>query len=395
MRTIDQNGTTVDHSQSHCLSPSSPSLDRLLHDIVTHTTIEMSAPIKRAKRVAHYRQQIDWVTLFEQLQNGRAGTAIAAENPAVNVKTLHRWHRAWCEAKRTGDPVALARSEGKVDGRRYNNTALSEADETEVAARLRAAKRDGEVVTRAQLVKAVMDLWLERNPHATRGIAPFRCSPQFVTRFRRRDGFSTTAHKLRRQGPAQRANEDSKVDAACEYLERVQTAVDQYGPHNVVNADETAAHGVQHSRSSWGIVGHPNTVNTTHSNKDTIPTMPAVSAAGDRPPMQVLVKGKTQLAVRNKHLPSSTAGYPTPSGWQTSSSMVQYIDDTPSSKGQSMQSTRWVSSTKRYPLEAKKTWSWRRSHVASSCVACLRTTSMVQSSSAKRISLETVESLYL
>ena len=290
----------------------------------------MSAPterVKRAKRVAHYKQQFDWLPFFEQVKAGRSCTGIAAEHPQLTASTLQKRYREWCDATRAGDAFAVTKCEGKVDGRRYSHSSFSAADEAEVASRIRAAKRDSKVVTRAEIVDSVMALWAERNPHPTRSIAPFKCSKQFITRFRRRHGFNTTRHKLRRQGPAQEADEDSKIDAACEYIERVENAVQQYGPNMVFNADETAAHGVQHTRTSWGVVGEPNVVHTTLSDRDAITTTPVVSAAGDRLPMEVLVKGKTQLAVRNKKLPISTVGYPTVSGWQTSSSTAQYIDE--------------------------------------------------------------------
>jgi hypothetical protein len=287
----------------------------------------MSASTKRVKRVDHYKQPIDWLLLFEQVQNRRACTDVAAEHPGVSARTLQERYRAWCEAKRAGDAFAVAKWEGKVNGRRYSHSALSQADEAEVASRLRAAKREGEYVSRAEVVQAVMELWAERHPRPTRSLAPFKCSPQFITRFRRRHGFSTKKHKLRRQGPAQREDDDSKADAMAEYLIHVDEAVEQYGANNVINADETAAHGVQHTGRSWGIVGEPNVVNTGLSERDAITTMPAVSAAGDRLPMQVLVKGKTQRAVKNKNLPHTTAAYPTGSGWQTSSSITQYIED--------------------------------------------------------------------
>ena len=43
--------------------------------------------------------------------------------------------------------------------------------------------------------------------------------------------------------------------------------------------------------------------------------------------MEVIVRGKTQRAVNNKKLPLNTAGYPTPSGWQNSSTISRYIDE--------------------------------------------------------------------
>jgi hypothetical protein len=287
----------------------------------------MSALSKRAKRVNHYKRQVDWLPLFEQVQSGRTCPDVAAEHPDVSLRNLQKRYRGWCTAKESGDVFAIAKWEGKVSGNRYSNSTFTAADEAEVASRLRAAKRHGEYVSRQEVMKAVMELWAERHPRPTRSVAPFKCSPQFITRFRRRHGFSTTKHQLRTQGPARRRNDDEKADAMAEFMIHVHEAVEQYGANNVINADETAAHSVQHTRSSWGNVGEPNVVNTRVSAREAITTMPAVSAAGDRLPMQVIVKGKTQQAVKNKHLPDSTAAYPTPSGWQKSSSLTQYIED--------------------------------------------------------------------
>jgi hypothetical protein len=286
----------------------------------------MSAPTKRAKRVNHYKQQIDWLLLFQQVHNGRTCAAVAAEHSGVTERNLQKRYRGWCDAKEAGDTFAVGKWEGKVSGTRYNHSAFTAADEAEVASRLRAAKREGQYISRKEIAQRVMELWAERHPRPTRSVAPFKCSPQFITRFRRRHGFSTTIHKIRREGPAER-DEDAKVDAIAEFMIHVDEAVEQYGANNVINADETAARSVQHTRTSWGNVGEPNVVNTRVSQRDAITTMPAVSAAGDRLPMQVIVKGKTQRAVKNKHLPDSTASYPTISGWQKSSSLTQYIED--------------------------------------------------------------------
>ena len=103
----------------------------------------MSAPthrVQRVKRVAHYRQQNNWLPLFKQAQEGRACAHIAAEHPGMGERTLQMRYRRWCAAQQAGDALEIAKCEGKVDGRRYSRSALSEVDEEELAARLRSAK---------------------------------------------------------------------------------------------------------------------------------------------------------------------------------------------------------------------------------------------------------------
>ena len=82
---------------------------------------------------------------------------------------------------------------------------------------------------------------------------------------------------------------------------------------------------LEHPRTSTGIVAEDNIVRTPLNIKNGITTMPVVSAAGDKLPMQVVVKGTTNRCVRNRHLPDDMAGDYSPTGWQTEESFIRYI----------------------------------------------------------------------
>ena len=101
------------------------------------------APSQRAKRVNHYKQQIDWLPLFQQVQSGRTCAAVAAEHSDVTGRNLQKRYQGWCEAKEAGDAFAVAKWEGKVSGTRYNHSTFTAADEAEVTSRLRATKQAG------------------------------------------------------------------------------------------------------------------------------------------------------------------------------------------------------------------------------------------------------------
>ena len=293
-------------------------------------TTKMSSEVKRAKRVNHYKQGRDWALLFADVAAGESCVQVAQRYPGVNVRTLQDRYKRWRAARAGGDKVGQAAAEGKIDGRRYSNSSFTPEEELSLAKQLKARKKAGDHVGREEVQQATLQLWGELHPHFTRAVprnAEFQCSPHFVTRFRRRHHLSTTQHKLRKEGPPPGQKEDEKINQTAEYLMRVDDAVEQYGPNNVINADETAAHAIQHPRTSWGITGEPNFITAEQDPRRAITTMPVVSAAGDRLPTQVIVKGKTQLAVNNKHLPHSVAAYPAPRGWQTSATLASYIEE--------------------------------------------------------------------
>lgn len=120
---------------------------------------------------------------------------------------------------------------------------------------------------------------------------------------------------------------NDRIDITAECLMKIDAAIDKYGAHFTLNADETGAEAVQHPSSSWGIQGVPNNVNTAADTKLEITTMTTVAADGSRLPLQAIVKGKTQRCVTNKHLSAHIHADHSLSGWQTSHPLARYIDD--------------------------------------------------------------------
>jgi len=172
-----------------------------------------------------------------------------------------------------------------------------------------------------------MDIWRESHPRVTRSTPQFVLSPQFFTRFRRRHGFSTTQHKVEKVARRTEEQENQRIDETAEYLMRVDDAVQQHGARQVINADETMGRAVEQPRKSWGERGKRNIVNTTMDRRRGITTTPSIAADGTKLPLQAIAKGKTQRTVINKHFPSGVVGDHSASGWQTSKTAANLINN--------------------------------------------------------------------
>jgi hypothetical protein len=286
----------------------------------------MSEPTERRPRLPHYKQQIDWLKLILEVRGGRTCVEVASSHGVPGWK-LQRRVRKWDKAQKEGDDFQVAVAEGRADGRLYNNSALTPEDEKALAGELRADKGEHCIVTRGEVKKRAIEFWAKRHPHPTRSTPSFVVSQQWVTRFRHRHGFSTTKHKATYKPPLTPAQEDDRIDKTAEFLIHTAQAVEEYGPRSVLNADETAALAVQQPFTSWGVRGQPNVVGTSQDKRRGITTMPTISMAGDRLPLQAVVKGKTKLAVKNKKLPSDVLAYPSQSSWQNQDTLIGYMHD--------------------------------------------------------------------
>lgn len=213
-----------------------------------------------------------------------------------------------------------------MDGRRYSHSALGVVGDHLLAQMIQSKKAENEIVHREAVINEAFTLFRSQHTHSTR-TSNFHASPQFITRFRRRHRLATTTHKIHRQQPMTAEKENERIDHTAEYYMRVDDAVNKYGTHLTLNADETGAKAVQQPRTSWSIQGQPNTVNTAADSKLGITTMPTIAADGTRLPLQVIVKGKTQRCVNNKHLPAHIHADHSKSGWQTSETLVRYMED--------------------------------------------------------------------
>jgi hypothetical protein len=117
-----------------------------------------------------------------------------------------------------------------------------------------------------------------------------------------------------------------------EYLIHVQAAIEMYGDDFVVVADETPANNAKSRPKkvmapTGGSGGSSTKVKDEDDLKEQASMMLAVTASGKKLPPTVIVTGKTDLSLKNLHLPSSVFGSVTPAGWSTRVSMVKWFDE--------------------------------------------------------------------
>ena len=242
----------------------------------------------------------------------------------MKPRTLQERYKAYKDAQLHDDHQRIAATSGEIDGRRYCRTALGFADDYALAERVRALKRDHQIVDRTLICAAAAELWGEQHPRPLRSVR-FVISPQFVTRFRRRHGFNSSRHRLRTSRPQTADKENERLAETAEYHIRVDDALQRYGPALVLNADETPARAVETSGTSLGVRGEPNIVDTAIDPRRGITTTATIAANGALLPLQAVVKGKTQRAINNRQLPADVVADCSASGWQTSKTMVNLI----------------------------------------------------------------------
>jgi hypothetical protein len=232
------------------------------------------------------------------VKEGRSCVDVAAMYENVKVRTLQRRYKRWEEEKSKGDQAASDIIEGKIDGRRYSHSALKLAEEQVIADQIKKEKSEHKIVLRRKIREAAMEQW--RSVHKATRKNTFKCSPQFITRFRRCHNIDTSEHQLRKDDSKDEDKEKELLGDAVEFLVHKEEAVKQFGANMVLNLDETAAQAVQHPSRSWHIKGDPNIVNTNKSENLAITTTPCVTAAGDKLALQVIAKGTTTRTVKTR-----------------------------------------------------------------------------------------------
>lgn len=288
----------------------------------------MSDTAREPPQVRHpyYKDHVDWAALFGEIAHGSTCAAVAMTR-GVNPRTLQWRYKAWREATAAGDVQRIAAMSGQIDGRRYSHSALTFDGDNKLAAHVKELKRAKKPVDRAGVSNAALEQWAEEHPRPLRSSTSFTSSSHFLTRFRRRHHLSTTREQHHVSRPTTAEKENQRLAETAEYHMRVDEAVQQYGPHLVINADETPAKAVEARRSSWSVSGEPNTVETDIDERRGITTTAAIAADGSLLPLQAIAKGKTQRAIKNRQLPANVVADCSIKGWQTSATTINFVNN--------------------------------------------------------------------
>lgn len=151
-------------------------------------------------------------------------------------------------------------------------------------------------------------------------IPDFRCSPGFITDFKKRNDFSQRRAHYKRRPDVDKEAIERWIATVSELSRNVSLA-------RIVKADETCWRILSTGLTTWAKKGSENiAICTADDEKKAITVMAAITAAGTKLPLFMIAKGKTEVVERNQlgdiapHFPHHTAN-----GWTDTDSFVRYL----------------------------------------------------------------------
>lgn len=240
-------------------------------------------------------------TLFESKEQRPAlPLATLARDLGLGVRQVQaRWHR-WQEAG--ADEAARDAACSSLRG--GHNRVFTAEQERLLASVVKAATpamAHPQIVNAALQLKCAADTHVHRTRCHTRQLhhRPFVASSRFVNRFKRAHRLSShrTAVKFK---PKPKEGEDK--DATClEFVTEVHSALLQYSPSLVLNMDETPIKLIDAPVTGVVATGSKEaaTMETSAGAMGTkITCLPCISAAGDKLPLSVVIRGKTPRCLK-------------------------------------------------------------------------------------------------
>jgi hypothetical protein len=288
---------------------------------------------KRGSEVKRKKDQKErrYRSLFQQkvAQPGLPLKFLALEFKLNYAEVRQRWKR-YDAAERDGNEMEMdAACENHSGG---HNRALTVEQELVLAEVVRETQP---AMTHTQIVDTAIQFHVSahEDEHATRSHTPFRASGSFITRFKLDHRLSSHRTSLKFKSKVIERDGKSEEDISLDYALEVHSALHEYGPSLVLNADETPV----------GKIDAPTTAVTTTGSKDpsriissepglgeSITIFPCISADGHKLPLTAVIKGKTprsfnkitrgaSATVNKVHLLLSSSAF------MTSSCMVQWL----------------------------------------------------------------------
>ena len=209
------------------------------------TNDAMREPAPRLPRHSGVKQSIDWLELFQEVEAGESCTVVAGRyrtgGRPVKVDTLRRRLKRWRAAKKAEDSEEVSEAEGRSTARGRCRMAFTDAEETELADSIKRGKHEGAMVDRRYLAQRALQFYGERHPRSLRSVSSFACSPQWLTRFKRRNQLNYSKHTVRQPKPPTAEQFEAKIEEVARFQLELEDAIDHYDPEYVVNADEAAA----------------------------------------------------------------------------------------------------------------------------------------------------------
>jgi len=291
---------------------------------------------KRGSTVLLRKRQRErkWATVLQHkaAQQWRSLRALAQLHGVCARALQTRWQR-YLALHAAGNPAALTLASSERRG--GHNRAFTAEEEQLLAAEIKAADP---AMTQAQIQSAALSLHrsiqLAKGERVlpTRAGHPFHASDGFVSAFKKRNRLSS--HKMKATYHAAARDTQQMEYDVLEYVHAARTAVDKYGPQLVLNMDETPVPKVEHPCTGVVATASPHAApcGTSASPKQNFTSFACIAASGDKLPLSMVLKGKTQLVVRRMLRGASPAVrrihfYTSQKGWINSDILVRWIHE--------------------------------------------------------------------
>ena len=241
----------------------------------------------------HYAERsFDWAPIFTARDHDQPTPSYRALEakygpPASTIRSHYRRFKA---AQANKDDTGLRVALSEIDVRRDNARVFSR--EEEMALRRVALKENAHpnkpVIQAAALFIHQQKLSQDGPFAATRSqhkpVRPFSAGSAFVQRFKREQGLND--HKPKVTKKYKRRTEPTpelRRDEAAIYMDEVEDAVEKYGGHWTINADEVSAKSFIKPRTLWYEAGGPPPIiPSNHTGKEAFTTIFATTAAGHK-----------------------------------------------------------------------------------------------------------------
>ena len=166
----------------------------------------------------------------------------------------------------------------------------------------------------------MFDLWCEDKDNWLE-MDTFKCSPGFITDFKKRNHMSSRALHYKRRSEA-------SLETRLEWVNRIQKLLREEDKEYIINMDETHWQTFPNGIMTWRTTGSDSVqVRMNGNEKQGLTVLASITATGRKLPLLILAKGKTTRC-ENTQIPADIGNnfkFHSPSGWSTKEVMQHYL----------------------------------------------------------------------
>jgi hypothetical protein len=147
----------------------------------------------------------------------------------------------------------------------------------------------------------------------------FKASRHFIQSFRYR-------HRMRLRRPSLKRRRVASREEIDQFVARVQSLIEQYPAERILNIDETNWRAVAAGFLTWAKAGTESVqCQIDNDEKQGVTAIAAIDFAGNKLPLTIIGKGKTERCLKGYDLPPEVWTSTSETGWTTSDVMCWYF----------------------------------------------------------------------